>query len=518
LKTEVKTSTGQLTDNWTGNRLLKSPDRRRNLGGVTNPHSRRLTAPQSEAHNVLLSEVFIVMRTLLIALILSGSQAFALSQDLGKAIQLNVEKYQLENGLTVLLQEDHSVPLVSYQQWFRVGSKDELPGKTGLAHFFEHMMFKGTEKYSKETFGQTLAAKGAEFNAFTTADYTGYYITLPSNELKLAISIESDRMRNLLLKNSDVVSEREVVKEEKRMRYDNQPEGIIRETMSEMIYKNLPYRYMVIGSMDDLNKASQDDLHAFYKRFYSPNNAVVVIAGDFNRADTKKWIQEAYGQIPREVIERINYKAEWDQPKAQEKVIHKNVQSPIVAIGYLSPKAADPDGYALDLLTVLLGQGDSSRLHKKMVYQDQTATGVSAGCQGEILAGRCMFYAYLKPNGKPEAALKTIEKEIRNLSTTKITEKELEKAKNNYLMEYVGGLKKIGGRAESLAYNEILFGDYKKLFTDIPAVQAVTVDEIQAAAKKYLKPAHENVIILLPDTKSAKGKSASSKDPGVTGE
>ncbi len=216
---------------------------------------------------------------LLVGLLFSSMAVAATAPDLEKAIQIPVEKYQLSNGLTVLLNEDHSVPLVSYQQWFRVGSKDEEPGRTGLAHFFEHMMFKGTAKYSKDVFGQVLGPKGADFNAFTTADYTGYYITLPREHLQLAISIESDRMRNLLLDPKDVSSEREVVKEERRMRYDNQPEGVIRETLDEMMFKNLPYRWPVIGSMADLNMASNADLRAFYKRYYSPNDAVVVVSG-----------------------------------------------------------------------------------------------------------------------------------------------------------------------------------------------------------------------------------------------
>ena len=225
------------------------------------------------------------MRGLL--LLLFFSQAGWSTPDLSKAIQIDVEKYELSNGLTVLLAEDHSVPMVSYHQWFRVGSKDEDAGRTGLAHFFEHMMFKGTPKHSKEFFGQELASKGAEFNAFTSDDYTGYYIEIPKDHLKLAIDIESDRMRNLTLDPKDVNSEREVVKEERRMRYDNQPEGVIRESLDEMMFKNLPYRWPVIGSMEDLNQASNADLRAFYKRYYSPNNAVVVVAGDFSKDDSQ---------------------------------------------------------------------------------------------------------------------------------------------------------------------------------------------------------------------------------------
>jgi zinc protease len=422
--------------------------------------------------------------------------------DLTKAIQLKVDKYQLPNGLTVLLQEDHSVPLVTYQQWFRVGSKDEETGHTGLAHFFEHMMFKGSTHYSKDVFAHELPSKGAEFNAFTSSDYTGYHITLPRESLKLAIALEADRMRNLLLDPNDVKSEREVVKEERRMRYDNQPEGIIHETMDSLLYRNLPYRWPTIGSMEDLNKASMDDLHAFYKRYYSPNNAVVVVAGDFNPADVKRWIGEAYGAIGPEDFKRKTFPPEWEQKKPQEKTIQRNVQSPIYAIGYLTPAANHPDTYALNLAAGVLAQGVSSRLHKKMVYEQQIATHVYAGCQEEMLAGRCSFFAYLKPGANSKVVASTIATEIQNLVNEKVSAKELDKVKNNYMMEYVNALGTLNGRAQALALNEILFGDYKKLFTDMAKIQEVTPADVQRVTKKYLKPDRKNTIIVIPGGKA----------------
>lgn len=450
---------------------------------------------------------------LLVLCVLAAGRAHAVP-DLTKAIQLDVEKYELSNGLTVLLHEDHAVPLVAYHQWFRVGSKDEDKGRTGLAHFFEHMMFKGTAKHPKEMFGSELASRGAEFNAFTNDDYTGYYIEIPKQHLQLVMDIESDRMRGLLLDTKDVVSEREVVKEERRMRYDNQPEGVIRETLNQMIFKNLPYQWPVIGSMEDLNQASMADLRAFYKRYYSPNNAVVVVAGDFDKEQVKAWIKKYYGDLPSEQIARKTYEAEWDQPKAQTKTIQKNVQAPIIANAYLTPPAADKDSYALDLLETVLGQGASSRLHKKLVYEDQIATSVSSGCHDELLASRCVINVYLKPGVPPSTVQKLIDMEIQMLQTKKISAKELEKAKNNYLMDYVSQLRKLNGRAEALAYNEIIFGDYKKLFNDIPAVEAVTAEEIQAVAQKYFKPQHRNVVILVPG-KATKGKQESKDEPNI---
>jgi zinc protease len=317
--------------------------------------------------------------------------------------------------------------------------------------------------------------------------------------LKLAISLEADRMRHLLLDPKDVKSEREVVKEERRMRYDNQPEGVIHETMDAMLYRSLPYRWPVIGSMVDLDQASMADLRAFYQRYYSPNNAVVVVAGDFDPVDAKRWIQDAYGKIAREKIDRKAFPPEWVQEKPQEKIIKRHVEGPIFAMGFLTPAANHPDTYALNLLATALAQGDSSRLHKKMVYQQQVATAVNAGCQEQMLAGRCGIYAYLKPGASTKTVEKTILSEIHELMTRKISARELQKAKNNYLMEYVNALSKLEGRAEALALNEILFGDYQKLFTDIANVQAVTVNDIQRVAKKYFKPERRNVVIVMPE-------------------
>jgi len=433
-----------------------------------------------------------------IAVLFTGVSAAA-TPDLSQAIHLDVDKYQLNNGLTVLLQEDHAVPMISYHTWYRVGSKDEDHGRTGLAHFFEHMMYKGTPKYSKETYAEELQSRGADYNAFTTADYTGFYVEGPKDTLPLIISMESDRMRNLALKPDDVNSEREVVKEEKRMSFDNRPEGVITESLDEMMFRNLPYRWPVIGSMEDLNQASMADLRAFYKRYYSPNNAVIVVAGDFDPAQVKRWLQNAYGGISAETIDRKTFAPEWNQAAVQEKTIHRNVQSPIVATGYLTAPAASPDTFATDLILTALATGDSSRLQKKLVYQKQIATGVHAGCQDEILASRCLIYIYLKPGASPKQAIQLVENEMQDLMHNKMSDKELEKAKNNYLMEYLTGLKKTGGRAESLAYNEVLFGDYRKLYTDVPQLEAVTPEQVQAIASKYFRPRHKNIVTVIPN-------------------
>lgn len=422
----------------------------------------------------------------------------ATSEELAKAITMPVEKYELKNGLVVLLHPDSSIPAISLQQWFRVGSKDEVPGRTGLAHFFEHMMFKGTKKYPKDTWGKFMNSKGAEVNAFTSTDYTGYYINLPNEHLELALEIEADRMRNLLLDPKEVKSEREVVKEERRMRYEDQIEGSIREKMADMMFTNLPYHWLTIGSMADLNAASMEDMHKFYKSFYSPNNAVLVVAGSFDKDQVKKLIEKYYGKLPREEITRPKITQDEPQVKEQRAVIEREAQAPTVAVGYRLPDLKHVDNYALDLLSIILGRGQSSRLYKQLVYKDEIALNAYASSWSQVLAGQFTVFANLKPGASPDKALAKLESEIKRLRDTKVPQAELDKARNVFLKDYVDELKKVSGRARTLASYEILFGDYKRVFSDLPEYQKVTVQDIQRVAQAYLKPASRNIVIVLP--------------------
>lgn len=420
------------------------------------------------------------------------------TQELEKAIQFPVEKYTLKNGLTVLLHPDATIPAVSVQQWFRVGSKDEKVGRTGLAHFFEHMMFKGTKKFGIETWSTFLNSKGAEMNAFTSFDYTGYYINAPSDNVELLLQIESDRMRNLSLNPKDVMSEREVVKEERRMRYEDNIEGGIREKIQDLMYKNLPYRWLPIGSMADLNAASQDDLHSFYKTFYSPNNAVLVVAGSFQADQVKKWIEKYYGKINKEEIVRPTYPPEVAQKVETRATIEREAQAPSVAIGYRLPDQNSRDHFALDLLSIVLGQGQSSRLHKELVYKGQIALGTSSYSSAQSLAGTFMIAASLRPKADVDKALSLIEGQVKNLRSGLLSQKELDKARNMFMKDYVDGLKKVSSRARQIANYEIVYGDYGRIFTDLKSYQAVTREDIRRVAQTYLQPQQRNIVIVRP--------------------
>lgn len=427
---------------------------------------------------------------------------------LEKAIQFPVEKYQLKNGLTVIIHPDASLPAVSVQTWFRVGSKDEAIGRTGLAHFFEHMMFKGTKKYPMDTWGKYLNGKGAETNAFTSGDYTGYYVNAPSENLALILDIEADRMRNLLLDEKQVMSEREVVKEERRMRYEDNIEGGIHEKMNEIMFSKLPYHWLTIGYMADLNAASMDDLRAFYKRFYSPNNAVLVVAGAFDPTQVKKMIEKSHGGLPREEILRLQITQDEPQTKEVRAVIDREAQAATVAIGYRLPDMQNPDHYALDLLSNMLGTGQSSRLYKKMVRKTETALSAGSYSWGQTLAGQFVAQVNLKPKQDVEKAIRNMEEEISSMRSQLVTQKELDKARTLFMKDYVDGLKRLAGRARSLASYEVLFGDYQRIFTDLKKYQEVTPEDIKRVANLYLKPNQRNIVIVNPKktaTKTAGG-------------
>lgn len=349
-------------------------------------------------------------------------------------IRFKVEKFQLDNGLTVLVHEDHSRPILSYQQWFRVGSSHEKPGRTGLAHFFEHLMFKGTKKYPKEAYDRILQANGGSNNAFTTEDLTGYYTNLPSDKLELIVDIESDRLRNLVFDEKEINSEREVVKEERRMRYENNNYGALYEKLRSTVYKTGPYRWPVIGYMADLNAAQLNEFREFYRQHYAPNNAILVVAGDVSASKVKKLVEKYYGDIPKQEIPPFNPPAETEQKTARESVLVRDVQGVTVADSYVGVPSGHADVYALDLLSSLLSADASSRLYRRLVYKNQLATSVSASSENNKLSGQFMIFTSLQPGADQARAMAHLADEIRQVQKNIISAEELEKAKNRLIL------------------------------------------------------------------------------------
>ncbi len=407
-------------------------------------------------------------------------------------IRFHVEKFQLDNGLTVLLHEDHSTPLVNIQHWFRVGSRHEQPGKTGLAHFFEHLMFKGTKKYPD--FNSMMRKHGLENNAFTSHDYTGYYTVGTQETMELILDIESDRMQNLLFEQSKIDSEREVVKEERRSRLDNSIHGTLRAAMFGSVFKVHPYKATVLGSMADLNGASIDDLKAFYKTHYAPNNGVLIIVGAISIAKAKKIIKKYYGSIPPQPLPDRTIPTEPQQMAPRKVTLKKEVQAPIFYYAYKITKAGSDDAYALDILASILGSGESSRLHQSLVVKSRLATSSSAYAYTPKNPGVLAIFTSMQPNKSTKQAQKKVLKIISRFRHFLVTDLELTKAKNQVMRAYVDSLKSISGKTETLALNEIYFGDYSQFFLDVDRYQRVTKEDVLAVAQKYLNPTQKSLV------------------------
>lgn len=416
-------------------------------------------------------------------------------------IQFPVEKYTLKNGLTVLLAEDHSVPMISYHTWYRVGSRNEGPGVTGAAHMLEHMMFKGAKKYSGKEFDQILHENGIVNNAFTSYDYTGFYENLPSSKLELIMDMEVDRMRNLQISAEDLKSELQVVGEERRWRVDNNPSGLLREMVMGTLFKVHPYTWPVIGYMKDIQAYTPEKLRKFYDTYYVPNNAVLVISGDFEPKKTKALIEKYYSQLEAKPLPATKFPAEPEPTTVQRKVLQWPVQTRSFLVAYKGVAAGTPDSYALDLAGAILGGGRSSRLHKKLVYETQMASSAAAYNMTNADPGAFMVMVTMKPGLSTAQAEKLINIEIENLKSNLVKEAELQKVKNQTMMDYVEGLTTIDGKAQSLAINEILFGDYSHLFKDLEKYNQVTPADIQRVVKAYLHSQKRVVGILEPKAK-----------------
>jgi zinc protease len=331
-----------------------------------------------------------------------GVSAVGLGGELGVQVKLDVRA--LKNGLRVILIEDHSVPIVTYQTWYRVGSVDEVPGKTGLAHLFEHLMFKGTPKYPAKQFFTQLEAKGAEVNAYTTRDYTVYYENLLPQFLEKAIEMEADRMLNLKLDDETLQTERLVVLEERRLRTDNSPEGRITEAMWAQAFKLHPYGWPVIGWPQDLLQTTTDDLIAFYRKHYQPANAALVVVGNFDPTATFAAIEKWYGSLKSGPRPERKIPTEPEQKEERRLVLRDRVQGQKVAWGYPVSSAEQDDSYALDVLANILFAGTSSRAYRRMVEEKEVALGVSGSAYTPTYPGLMIIQAIMKGNLPAEAA------------------------------------------------------------------------------------------------------------------
>lgn len=434
--------------------------------------------------------------TLLIGSIMLTSQIASSSQELN--LRFSVEKFTLPNGLTVLLHRDPTIPMVSYHTWYRVGSRDEALGLTGSAHMLEHMMFKGAKKYSGKEFDQILHQNGITNNAFTSWDYTGFYQNLPSHKLELMMDMEVDRMRFLSINEEDLKSELQVVAEERRWRIDNNPMGLLREELFSRIFHGSPYSWPVIGYMQDILNYKSESLRFFYDTYYVPNNAVLVIAGDIDLSSTKNLVKKYYGKLEYKELPKREYAFKKNAIQAHRSVLKKEVQTVTFMMAYPSVTVHDEHSAALDILGSILGGGASSRLYSRLVYQDQLATSAGAFQLSNGASGLFGISVSMRPNESHEKAEKIVREEIKLLLAKGIDEKELVKAKNQLMKEFVDSLLTLDGKARALATNEILFGSYERLFSDLERYQKVTKEMVLDVAKQYLNPDREVYVALVP--------------------
>lgn len=421
---------------------------------------------------------------------------------LSHAQKLNIEfeEYDLPNGLHVILHEDHSVPIVATTVLYHVGSKDENPERTGFAHFFEHLMFEGSENIKRGEFDDYLEKAGATNNANTSQDRTFYYEILPSNQLELSLWMESERMLHAKIDSVGIETQREVVKEEKRQRVDNQPYGSILNEAMKRVYKEHPYQWTPIGSMEHLNAATNDEFIAFYKKFYVPNNAVLSIAGDIDVAQTKKWIEDYFGPIPRGKEVPRKSIAEPAQTEEIRDIVYDNIQLPAVIHTYKVPARGTQEYYGINMLMQLLSQGESSRLNKSVRDKQQKAIQVGAfPFDLEDEPNVSIAFGIANFGVTAEDLEEAMDAEYENVKSELISEKEFQKLRNQIENDFYSSNSSMAGIAETLAdfyaYND---GNTNLINTEIEKYLEVSREDIQALAKKYLNKDNRVTLYYLP--------------------
>ena len=408
---------------------------------------------------------------------------------------IEFEEYDLKNGLHVILHEDHSAPIVAVSVMYHVGSKNENPERTGMAHFFEHLLFEGSENIGRGEFFKYIQNAGGQNNANTSNDRTFYYEVLPSNQLELGLWLESERMLHARVEKIGIETQREVVKEERRQRVDNQPYGNLIEETMKRAYTEHPYRWPVIGSMDHLNAAEDAEFTEFYETFYVPNNAVLSIAGDFNRKDLKKMIEAYFGPVPKGTndIPRPTIEEPYKVTEVRD-TIWGDDQLPLVLMAYPIPAEGTPDYYAVDLLNTALSGGQSSRLNRAVVDDQELAVFCGAFSFGLEDPGQTIAYAVANIGTDPSAVEGAMVAEIDRVKSEGISAAELDKLKNQVESGFVQSNSTMRGIAESLANYHMYFGDANLINNEIDRYMAVTAEDIQKAANDYYS--HDRRVVL----------------------
>jgi zinc protease len=412
-----------------------------------------------------------------------------------------VKEYRLDNGLKVLIIEEHKAPVATFQVWYRVGSRNEPAGKSGLSHLLEHMMFKGTSKYGPAELSRIVQKNGGIDNAYTTKDYTAYFELFSSDRISLSIDLESDRMQNLTMDPEEMISERSVVMEERRMRYEDDPQNSLFEEVVAEAFKVHPYHRPVIGWMSDIGSIERDDLYHYYKTYYAPDNAVIIIVGDVNAEKIIEEVKESFGEIPAGPARKDVTSEEPEQRGEKRVVLKREAELPYIILAYHVPSFPHEDSYALDVLSMVLSGGKSSRLYQSLVYEQKIALSASADYSD---FNKDPYLFFFSATAAPGINISEVEKalyaQIEKMSTDLPSEREIQKAKNQIESSFIMGQDSIYLQAMKYGIFEML-GDWRLIERYLEGIRNVKAEDIAKVARTYLTENNRTVGILIPTKK-----------------
>src|SRR6202045_282660 len=423
-----------------------------------------------------------------------------------QAQEFPVQTKTLKNGMKVLVQSDHSIPNVALYVFYRIGSRNEHPGTTGLSHFFEHMMFNGAKKYGPGELDKVMEANGGSNNAYTTRDTTVYQDWFPRSALPLIFDIEADRIQNLNFDPQKIESERKVVASERRSSVDNDNGGLLDEQLWATAFIAHPYQWPVIGWMSDIEHWTIDDLKRHFAMGYSPSNAPMVVVGDVTPEEIFQLCEKTIEPIPSHAPPPPVTTVEPPQLGERRLVVHKPAELPLLMIGYHVPQTNHPDFYATNILRTILFQGESSRMYQRLVDKDQIALDVSSSVDPAFDPTIVEIAVQPKQGVDPQKCEKAMYEEFDNAKNATVSDRELEKAKNIRLAEFYREMRTINGRANTIGTYEVFFGDYKKLFDAAKNYSAVTKEDVQRVAKAFFGANNRTVATLIPENAEEKSK------------
>ena len=432
------------------------------------------------------------------------SQSLRFDAEFSLGARLRCRRYRLRNGLTLLTLPDASAPVVSYHTWFRVGSRHETPGKTGLAHLFEHLMFNETSNLRAGEFDRLIEGVGGESNAATWTDWTQYYENVPASELDLIIRLEAERMANLVLRKEPLESEKEVVANERRYRVEDDVEGEAAEALYALAFRKHPYRWPTIGWMRDIRSFTLEDCRRFYRTYYAPNNAIVVLAGDFDEAQALEAIVAAYGKLKARAIPELATYHEPQQRRERYLEMRRETQSEKLLLGYRAPSFGSEDWAPLVVLNEILCGGRSARLNQLLVHELELASEVDGSIAPFHDPGLFELWVATRPGKRAREALRYVDRELRRVQTQKVSSAEIDKAVNRLELGFLQDMETAAGKAEQLGFYETVLGDAARAAEPLDDYRKVDADTLRDVARRYFQRDQRSRIDVLPKAPSAR--------------